>query len=374
MNLDDEATGMAQTLANLFDNYPRNKLLFCTPSPASGKFKGLKTVAYKPALFEIKIITKLSPSFLRNEYFKRIKLRPLIKKILRFKPDLVLVSNLDYEPCLIADALLRKKKSSFCIYLMDYISDKAGLRFTGLMQSLMHKADLYVFISKYMAETCIAEYPGIKNWTVVHNPVNEKEIAEAPVINKRDTEISFAYAGSLWQMHMDAVILFAKAVKKLRSKGHKTNLVIYTQPAFYNTNKQVFEDLEIIYGGFHNFNQLKPYLLKHTALLVASSFDKNFYDLSAYSVQTKVTDYLASGVPVIAIGPGYAACNKFMLEHDCGFVIDSDNIDTVANEIEKYLALDITEIKQKAAKGLALITENYKKQSVQNKLYQFLTA
>ena len=109
-------------------------------------------------------------------------------------------------------------------------------------------------------------------------------------------------------------------------------------------------------------------------MLVASSFDARYHDLSAYSVQTKVTDYLACGVPVVAIGPGYSACNNFIKEHNCGFTIACNDSNLVSEQIEKYLKKDSKYIREEVNNGLTLIRENYTKDFVQNKLYRFLSA
>ena len=364
---------MAQTLANLFDNYPPNYLLFCSPVKSSGRLKKIKTIPYKGMLLSRGIFKKIIPLSLRNYWFEKIKIPSTIKKILRFNPEVVLISNLAYDSCLITLSLLQQKKLPLCVYLMDYMSKENKNTFDSLIEPLMKKADKHIFISKYMAQTSTANYPQVKNWLVIHNPVEEKAIASIPHINRTGTEISFAYAGSLWQMHLDAVLLFAEALGILRRKGFKISFVIYTIPYFYKLNKRSFDDLEITYGGFHRFDLLKSQLLQQTALLVASSFDEKYYDLSAYSLQTKVTDYLACGVPVIGIGPAYAACNKFLSENNCGFIIESDNAALIAEQIETYLEKDTECIKKEVNNGLTLIRENYKKGFVQKKLYRFLS-
>lgn len=372
--LNNAATGMAQTLANLFDNYPSGYLLFCSPVKSSGRLKKIKTIPYKGMLLSRGIFKKIIPLSLRNYWFEKIKIPSTIKKILAFDPQIVLISNLAYDSCLITLSLLQQKKLPLCVYLMDYISKENENTFDLLIEPLMKKADKHIFISKYMAQHGIANYPNIKDWIVMHNPVEEKEIASVAHVSRARKEISFAYAGSLWQMHLDAVLLFAEALGMLRKKGFRVSLVIYTIPYFYKLNKRSFDDLEIIYGGFYRVDLLKPQLLKQTALLVASSFDEKYFDLSAYSVQTKVTDYLACGVPVIGIGPAYSACNKFLKENDCGFIIESDKAALIAEQIEKYLGRDTDCTEKEVSNGLTLIRENYKKDFVQKKLYHFLSA
>ena len=369
-NLNDEATGMAQTLANLFDNYPKGKLLFCTPQKCSGKFKNFKSLAYE-VVWANKLIRKLFAGALK-QYFKKISVSLVVKKILHFQPQIVIISNLDYKSCLITNALLEKQNILLCVYLMDYISKDSQNEFDALYDPLIKKATKHIFISKYMANFYTSEYPNIKNYTVIHNPVSENEIGVAPVINDDRGEINFAYAGSLWQMHFDALILFAKALRVLQKKGVNVKLTIYTASHFYKMHKQVFEELSISYGGFFRYDKLKPRLKQHHALLVASSFDEKFYGLSAYSVQTKVTDYLATGVPVISIGPAYAACNKFINENNGGFVIKTDNEEEIVAQIESYLKTNYDCLFKRAGNGLRLIREKYKKDIVQNKLYRFL--
>lgn len=373
VHFDDKATGMAQTLANLFENYPNNKLLFCIPQMPSGRFRHFNSITYE-GLTGNRLARKFFSNGILKKYFEKIKLPGIEKKILQFQPGLLLISNLSYATSSITLNLYKKYKIPVCVYLMDYISQHVQNDFEVLYEPLMKIAVKYIFISKYMAEYYTSIYPSIKNYLVTHNPVEENEIALSPVINEHKNEISFAYAGSLWQMHFDALLLFAKGLNILKRKNINTSLTVYSAPHFYKMYKKKFSELNIAYGGFFGYDQLKPHLLKHHALIVASSFDKSFYGLSAYSVQTKVTDYLACGVPVISIGPPYAACNKFISDNNCGFVINENDPEQVAKQVEKYLKINANCISEKAANGLRLINVNYRKEKVQEMLYNFLEA
>src|SRR5882672_10077795 len=91
-SLDNNVTGMAQTLANLFDNYPTDNLLFCSPKSSSGKFKRINSIPYKSFVFTNRVLKKLVPLNLRNRFFEKIKMPAVVKKILKFRPDLVIVS------------------------------------------------------------------------------------------------------------------------------------------------------------------------------------------------------------------------------------------------------------------------------------------
>jgi Txe/YoeB family toxin of Txe-Axe toxin-antitoxin module len=51
------------------------------------------------------------------------------------------------------------------------------------------------------------------------------------------------------------------------------------------------------------------------------------------SVQTKLTDYMAAGKPILACGPDYSACNQFLKKWNCGLVCETNRV----NEIESFL-------------------------------------
>lgn len=370
VSLNDQATGMAQTLANLFDNYPNDKILFCTPQNSSGRFKYFNTTVYE-GIAGNRFVKKFLPH-LSRKYFDKVMMPVVVKKILAFQPDLILVSNLSYQVGTIAMQVYGKTKIPICLYLMDYIEKHNRNDFETLYQPLMKNATWHIFISKFMEDYYLKTYPGISNNIVVHNPVAEDEITGAPVMNGFQSKISFAYAGSLWQMHIDALMAFASAVQLLQRKGVPVQLTIYTAGHFYKMYRHRFETMNIRYGGFYNYETLKPHLKKYNALLIASSFEKSYYGFSAYSVQTKVTDYLATGVPVISIGPSYSACNKFIQENNCGLVIDTKDHEQVALKIENFIHGDMNCIFERAANGIRLIKENYIKDAVQQNLYRFL--
>jgi hypothetical protein len=73
-------------------------------------------------------------------------------------------------------------------------------------------------------------------------------------------------------------------------------------------------------------------LREHDLLLVASSFRADQAQISRASLQTKVTDYMLAGRPILACGPSYAASNLFLRQHDCALFAEDpapDAIDVV---------------------------------------------
>ena len=79
--------------------------------------------------------------------------------------------------------------------------------------------------------------------------------------------------------------------------------------------------------GFVTGEEYVKALHQSDYLLHVESFDENSIDFVKNSISTKIADSLASGVPLIAYGPGSIASIKHLMSNNCAFVItENDNL------------------------------------------------
>ncbi len=63
-----------------------------------------------------------------------------------------------------------------------------------------------------------------------------------------------------------------------------------------------------------------------SAILLPMSFTEKMRNMSQFNIATKMSECLASGIPVLAIGPEYAAMVKFLKKRNAAIVITNPNI------------------------------------------------
>ncbi|MFM6344219.1 MAG: hypothetical protein ACKPFK_03600, partial [Dolichospermum sp.] len=112
-------------------------------------------------------------------------------------------------------------------------------------------------------------------------------------------------------------------------------------------------------------------LQKADLLLVVSSFLPEYAHITASSVQTKLTDYMASGKPILACGPSYAACNQFIKTWNCGLLCESNQVDEIKETLLKQIQ-NPKKLDSLARTAFKVVIDNFESSKVISNLYQFI--
>jgi|SRR6185503_11683845 len=377
--------GLIQTLYNLFDGYPPENLYalvheYQVPEESSLNCIQIKLDDTPLNIFKWRLLARFSP-FVN-------KLNAVLREILGVKIDksklppegLILVCTSNINKLHAAKIIHKKYNYPLLTYFMDdWIADSTlewwGGNANELAKYALDNSSGRLMISEVLNESLIERYSlQSKPTYIVHNPVNVKNNFQKPWSVADLKTIKIIYAGSIWDMHLDALILVANAVDRLNNEpGKRYELHIYSHPSFWNNNKSKLDKNGVVFGGFVPYDDLDDKLSKGTLLLVVSSFLKQFEAFSRSSVQTKLTDYMKIGVPILSVGPVYGACNAFVKKWQCGYVWENENINglmdylrSVENDDDRY---------QFFAKNAYLqASQHFSKPVVQQKLYEFITS
>lgn len=101
----------------------------------------------------------------------------------------------------------------------------------------------------------------------------------------------------------------------------------------YRLNIYTFEKDEDILNGFEGIESIKlcgsvsgsafvDTFFKSQLLLHVEAFDEVSKDYVRHSVSTKIADSLASGIPLLAYGPGEISSMKYLARHDCALIAE----------------------------------------------------
>ena len=126
-----------------------------------------------------------------------------------------------------------------------------------------------------------------------------------------------------------------------------------------------------MFGGLVPYESLRGVLGESDLLVVASSFEPAHARMSRSSVQTKITDYLASGRAVLNVGPRDGACARFLRERHIALFIDEPNAIIGADVLKRTVAnrAALTEI---AARGWDICKRDHEIGAVSRRMAAFL--
>jgi len=379
--------GITQTLYNLFDSYPQDKLYAFVndyqKSIVDESFLKCKQIALNEkrlSHLRKRIISKLNPFI--------TKLNGVIRDVIGVKVDkkalpengFLLVCTTDPDKLHAAKIIHKKYKYPMLTYFMDdWVADLKLSWGTGnideLVKYTLDEAAGRLMISEMLNKSLIERYSAVEKPTyVVHNPVALTSEFSKPKDVATLDKIKIIYAGSIWSMHLDALALVASAVETLnQGSGFKYELCIYSDSSFWERNKAQLDKPGVTFGGFVMYNDLAEKLSVGTLLLVTSSFLKEFEAFSRSSVQTKLTDYMRIGLPVLSVGPTYGACNWFVNKWQCGYVYDSTDLNGLVKFL-KEIPADNATYQLYASNAYSVVKEHFSKPVIQKQLNEFITS
>ncbi len=375
-----EARGLERTLINLFEAYPKERLLVCAPKseigsrPPKPEWKPrVCPIASQPVpAFRNRLGALVEP--LRrslNTFAVRRLLRRSAGEISRFEPEIVFICATSLEMNVVGEELMSMLGAPAVYYAMD---DARDVKDGGSVKRILQKCAGLLYISENLSRTYTERYalPSATPRLIVHNPVRLDENNSPEKLPKRNGTFRLAYAGSVWQMHFDALKALAEAVAWLRANGKKAELVLYTGKEFWEKEEMLWEFLGVSYGGFVPYERLTPVLQDSDLLVLASSFLPAYEHLTRASVQTKVTDYMATGRAILCVGPEYSVGNRLLKSWDCAVFAETNDSEALRRIVDKELT-NREEHDRVARRAFALVREHFEIGKVQRDLYRFLS-
>ncbi len=373
-----DSRGAGRTLVNLLERWPVDRLLIATtasgqPSLDEHGHRVIQVGGWLPG----GMASRLSP-LVGDAQTLWAQWRPLPGRaeLLAFAPELVLVVPSTAPALVWGERMARALGRPVVTYLMDeWMNEPKWLGGNAIdsTRALLRASAGWLAISPSLAERLPNMARLQRPLQVVHNPVTLDSTPPAALAAPRTGPYRIAYAGSVWPMHADAIRLVAESVARLRARGLDMRLVLHTDDYFWSTGAAEWTALGVEWGGLVPYRDLRTKLGEYDLLLVASSFAPEHAALSRSSLQTKVTDYLSVGRPILACGPAFAASNRYLRDHRCAWLLESTT-PAVADDVLHRCMEHRVEGQTMAAAGYALVAAEHEATAVTSRLYEFLTA
>jgi glycosyltransferase involved in cell wall biosynthesis len=381
-SLSQEGTGINRTLVNLLAGYPPEKFMLYTASSSQSTAPVFRqnvvtfSAEFLPAL-KNRIGTVINGAItLANLQLVDWLPLPHRHQIEAFAPEVILICPNSATALLMGHKIVKELNIPYLIYFMDdWVATNHSHWLSGSIQAytqhLLNYANGWLMISNRLKIDLAKRYEVNPTQTlIVHSPVNLSN-QSPPDFSLHQGTFQIAYAGSIWPMHYDAIATIAAATNELQQTGHKIELILYTSESFWNQYKLNWEQWNVTFGGFIAYEQLGRCLRQADLLLVASSFLPQNAHLTRSSVQTKLTDYMASGRPILACGPNYAACHDFVKQWNCGVVCET-NDKTAVQELLLHCMQTKTQSQVFAKNAYQVLQDQFEMEQVRERLYQFI--
>ncbi len=232
------------------------------------------------------------------------------------------------------------------IYITDdYISSSKG---AGFFKKILQKQLLDVYRSSFLiarevfviGDDMACEFEKLFNRKFI--PVmNSVDIRQQAIVRIRDfmggsEPVDVVYAGGLHLGRDNALCDFGRILKQLSMQlGLPIKLSVYSMAIPENIIIQRFKKEEVFFCGSLSGERLSERLSVADFLLHVESFDFNYRNKTRLSISTKIPEYLATGVCLIAYGPAEVASIRLVGKNKIGLSITDDD-----DEVDKIMKLN----------------------------------
>lgn len=410
----DDSKGTSSTLSNIFSNYDSEQLSCIyieTKKPNTKKCKTffqISEISLIKKLFIWRTVTgrEIDSEYVENESLAKIEastmnyvrrhrsffytfireilwafngwkskeLRSFIKKV---NPDIIWVNG---SPLLLMNRLskyiTKKTGKPYCVYEMDDVYSckiKSINPFRciydfflrrNVSQLIINSSQLFVISPKMKTE-----YDNIFN-------VNSKILTKGiDYIDKEfkpyhiDFPIKMVYLGQIIYDRISVLQALGGIIDNINTENKKVLLDIYTTNTI---------DEEILVSmtkkGNVKFNKPVSYdmvsriIEEHDVVVYVESLNKKYEHIARLSFSTKITDYLASGKCILAIGPGDIAPIEYLRNEDAAIIANN------CDDLTKILTSDNLNrlIEEYSRKGYECGLKNHNKNDLDNMVLETL--
>lgn len=214
----------------------------------------------------------------------------------------------------------------------DAINNKLYLR---QFSRMTRRASSVIVVSEAMASEYAQRFGG--RYRVLMNSVEEPEHdtpSESP-----STGVRLLYAGNLGLRRWNTLLKLGEALHEVNARSALNARLDIFAPS--STPAEALTALsrvpEINYRGFVTTQALLEEVRESTHLVHVESFDKSMRKIARLSVSTKIPEYLASGRPILAIGPGDVESIQYLRRNKAAYVISDPGVANLTQALLRIL-------------------------------------
>ncbi len=248
--------------------------------------------------------------------------------IIDFHPDILYCQIFSLFTMEMIDQIHGAINKPLVIHIMDdfvNIIVKSGLlkpywqiKLNNKFQNLINKASLCLSISKYMSLEYEKRYN--KKFYDFRNPVEVSLWLPFSKSNwECNTKIKMLHAGRLVSPVSQALFDICEEVNNL----NKNNIEFEFDITTFDNNEEFEKKIKDFVGININkpvrHEEMPQLITKYDLLVLPIDFNRQGIRYAKYSVSTKTSEFLISGVPILVYAPEEVALYRYFYENDLGF-------------------------------------------------------
>lgn len=391
----DNNTGMGVTLTNLFKNWPKDRIALASYGinpelcdqirpcevyyPLNGHFatanKAINSVVNRGSW--LKRSAKYIYAKLGLTDSKKINISGEFESMIsRFAPDIIFTALGDLRRIRFAQAVHGLFPSAkLALYIVD---DWPDSRFKGrwfeniwrkaydkALRKIISRSDIHLSICRKMSNVYLERY-GVP-FTPFHNPVDLDvwdSTAKKPIY---DQEVfSIVYVGKINRDTKTQLLSLAECVEILNNRGRQVKFDIYT-PSQTPNELTNFEHTEI--KGQVSNSDIPCLLKSYSLLFLTLGFSEETRNYVKLSMPTKLTEYLASGSPILLYAPDGIALTEYLSENGAAYICTNEK----ALEETLSMAVDDQQIKEQIVLNASALSQKHDTTIIREQFRKALT-
>jgi hypothetical protein len=228
-----------------------------------------------------------------------------------------------------------------------FMDDWISTTYTGSSWYIMPRKYLKHYLNKLLKNTktglCISnkmcnEYKQRYNINFIPlmNAINSKNCNPLRFNNIcNQDEIVYAYFGGLHLNRWKTLLELSKVIDSIKKDINKPIYIkVYTSEDNIKKYSDKLAYNNIILNKSVEHKEVMQIMINSDFLVHIESFEPSVIQFTKLSISTKIPEYLASGIPIIAIGPSNIASIEYLINNNCAYVATS----IVHSELKKIIS------------------------------------
>lgn len=282
-----------------------------------------------------------------NHFLNRTVLSDsLIEWVKAYNPDVIYHQPFRFADMSLASQLQSSTRLPMVIHIMDdfvNFTNKLNLlypywqkKITGQFKNLIDVSALCLSISDSMSKEYEKRYH--KTFYAFRNPV---DLIKWSQFQKNSWQISgparIIYTGRLVCPNADSLLRICRAVSSLISKGSNLLLDIYSLDDSRLFSKKIRSLKGISLNRPIPYKEIPSLLNQYDIAVLPIDFNKRGIKYAKYSISTKTSEYMASGIPVVLLTPLGTALDDYGKATRSMLVLNTRSIKQIEERIRELL-------------------------------------
>ncbi|HQK70490.1 MAG TPA: glycosyltransferase [Bacteroidales bacterium] len=248
----------------------------------------------------------------------------------RFKPEILYLQVTTRDSIVFASELIDHLKIPSVIHIMDdwpstisneglfkkYWTRKIDKEF----KLLLTKINLYFSISNSMSVEYLKRYN--KQFKAFHNPIDtSKYKISKNVFKPLGHKVRILYTGRIGVANKNTIKHFANFISKNPLNRRIIEFDIYTSNVDSPLAKKLNRLNSVKVIPAVKYDEVPDLFSRYDILLLPLDFTSQGQKYAQFSIPTKASEYMASGIPILVYAPGQTAISQFVSKYNCGHCV-----------------------------------------------------